>query len=83
MGSGDTAAAGQFRRHTRSYSELTLPAGTVAVTVELKDAQRLGTFLVAGSKIALLDNFTAAKGLTQTRVLVSSVLVLAVGGTTN
>jgi pilus assembly protein CpaB len=80
---GSLLRSSDFAVTLNPSSALTLPAGTVAVSVELKDAQRLGTFLVAGSKIALLDNFTAAKGLTQTRVLVSSVLVLAVGGTTN
>ena len=71
-----------FAATLSSGSALSVPSGDVAVSVELKDAQRLGTFLVAGSKIALLDNFTPAKGTTQTRVLVPSVLVLAVGATT-
>ncbi|MEN9753599.1 MAG: hypothetical protein RL670_1290 [Actinomycetota bacterium] len=62
-------------------SALAIPKGMVALAVELKEAQRVGSFVVAGSKIALLDNFTSGKGATQTRVLVPSVLVLAVGST--
>ncbi len=79
---GSLLRSTDFAATLNSSSALNVPAGNVAVSVELKDAQRLGTFLVAGSKIALLDNYTPAKSLTQTRVLVPSVLVLAVGGTT-
>lgn len=80
---GSLILSTQFATTLNSSSALNLPNGYVAVSVELKDAQRLGSFLVAGSKIALLDNYTPAKGLTQTRVLVPTVLVLAVGSTTS
>jgi hypothetical protein len=53
----------------------------VALTIDLKDAERVANFVVAGSKISLVDYFVGQKGASQTRVVVPSVLVLAVGST--
>jgi pilus assembly protein CpaB len=55
----------------------------VAVSVELKEAARVGTFVLAGSKISLFDNFISGKSTETTRVLVPSALVLGVGSTTS
>jgi pilus assembly protein CpaB len=71
-----------------------VPAGMVAVSVQLSDPARVGTFLTPGSKVVLYDTFApvaavAAKASTSstdaapsgqsTRVLLDDVLIIAMG----
>jgi pilus assembly protein CpaB len=59
-----------------------LRQGQVALTVELGDPQRVGTFLRPGSSIAIFNTATDVIGENRTRLLLSGVQVLAVGDAT-
>ncbi len=59
-----------------------LESGQVAVTVELGDPQRVGTFLRPGSLIAIFNTSENLDRERQTRLLLSGVQVLAVGDAT-
>ena len=61
---------------------ISLAEGEVAVTVELGDPQRVGTFLRPGSSIAIFNTTETAEGEQRTRLLLSGVTVLAVGDAT-
>jgi pilus assembly protein CpaB len=71
---------------------ITVPAGMVAVSVQLADPARVGTFLTPGSKVVLYDTYAPAAaasskaGTTEataagqtTRVLLDDVLIIAMG----
>ena len=79
---GALLRSSDFSDSVKSSSGLTIPSGFVAITLDLKESQRLGSFVAPGSKIALFDTYNLTKGRNQTNVLVPSVLVLAVGGNT-
>ncbi len=59
-----------------------LEPGQVALTVELGDPQRVGTFLRPGSSIAIFNTSENLDRERQTRLLLSGVQVLAVGDAT-
>lgn len=59
-----------------------LRPGEVAVSVELGDPQRVGTFLRPGSTIAIFNTTVRIDGDSQTRLLLFGVPVLAVGDAT-
>ena len=61
---------------------ISLAEGEVAVTVELGDPQRVGTFLRPGSSIAIFNTTETIEGEQRTRLLLSGVTVLAVGDAT-
>ncbi|GAB3065666.1 Flp pilus assembly protein CpaB [Phycicoccus sp. Root563] len=70
---------------------ITVPAGMVAVSVQLSDPARVGTFLTPGSKVVLYDTYSpaatgsgnsgtqAAATGQSTRVLLDDVLIIAMG----
>jgi pilus assembly protein CpaB len=69
---------------------LTIPAGQMAVSVQLGDPQRVAGFVTPGSQVAIFDTYsataasastskTAATGGTTTRLLLPRVQVIAVG----
>ncbi len=61
---------------------ISLAEEEVAVTVELGDPQRVGTFLRPGSSIAIFNTSETMEGEQRTRLLLSGVTVLAVGDAT-
>lgn len=65
---------------------LQVPEGQIALTLNLEDAAHVGSFLTPGSEIALFNTFqTSTTGAVteKTGVLISKVLVLAVGTSTS
>jgi pilus assembly protein CpaB len=58
-----------------------VPAGQVAVSVELADAARVGTFVTPGSRVVIMGSFSDNEGQngTRTKVILDNVLVIAVG----
>ena len=80
---GALLRAANFDTHLSASDSIALPKGFVAVSVELKEQARVGSFVLAGSKIALYDHFISGKATKTTRVLVPSVLVLGVGTSTS
>ena len=65
---------------------LQVPDGQVALTLNLEDAAHVGSFLSAGSEIVLYNTFqTSREGVVteNTGVLISKILVLAVGDSTS
>lgn len=72
-----------FGSQQQAAGGLALPEGTLAVSIELGDPQRVAGFVKPGSRVAL---FTTASGVggeaaQQTTVLLPEVLVVAVGPT--
>lgn len=86
---------GMFGESTRVSGGLALPAGKLAVSVEMTAAARVAGFVRPGSKVAIFDTFTLREGKGRvpsgarlsdnyeynhaTRVLLPRVEVLAVG----
>jgi pilus assembly protein CpaB len=60
---------------------LSIPSGYVAVTVTLGDPQRVANFVKVGSQVAVFLTYPDAGG-SNTRLLMSKVLVLGVGAST-
>jgi pilus assembly protein CpaB len=82
---GEQILAAKFGTTAAASQTLPVPKGKVAVSVELSDPGRVAGFVTPGSKVAIFvtvksTSSTAATSLT--RVLVSSVEVIAVGPTT-
>jgi pilus assembly protein CpaB len=72
-----------FGTQQQAAGGLALPEGTIAVSIQLGDPQRVAGFVKPGSRVAL---FTTATGVgdvaeQQTTVLLPEVLVVAVGPT--
>lgn len=81
---GQVLFAAGFAAQLPDPGPLDVPDGMAAVTVQLSDPARVGTFLRPGSQVAVFDT-VAAKGqddVAATRVLLPRVTVLAVGGAT-
>lgn len=63
---------------------LVIPTGTMAMSVELTDPERVGGFVVPGSDVAIFDTFTAddsGNGVKTTQMLLPRVRVIGVGAT--
>lgn len=60
---------------------LTIPAGQMAVSVQLGDPQRVAGFLTPGSEVAIFDTYDegSSGSTTTTRLLLPRVQVIAVG----
>ena len=62
-------------------SALTIPRGTVAISVSLTDTARVAGFIEPGTEVAIFLNSTTT-GEPSTRLLLDEVQVIAVGSTT-
>ena len=89
---GEYVLSDRFGVKPVGQKAIEVPAGMVAVSVQLSDPARVGTFLTPGSKVVLYDTFApvaAAKTSTastdttsggqSTRVLLDDVLIIAMG----
>jgi pilus assembly protein CpaB len=90
---GEYVLSARFGVKPVGEKAIEVPAGMVAVSVQLADPARVGTFLTPGSKVVLYDTFepVAAKASTggdgaaaastgqATRVLLDDVLIIAMG----
>lgn len=63
-------------------SALTLPKGTIAISISLSDTARVAGFINPGSEVAIFLNGTGPDGQPYTRLLLNEVQVIAVGSTT-
>jgi pilus assembly protein CpaB len=84
---GDFVLASRFGTTPSGQRAIQVPAGQVAISVDLSVPGRVGTFVTPGSHIVIYDTYTpvaakgAAAGLEVTRVLLADVLVIAMGTT--
>lgn len=79
---GQLVLAAAFGARTPVTASIPMKDGQVALTIELGDPQRVGTFIRPGSVIAIFNTFEGPTGERQTRLLLSGVEVLAVGDAT-
>lgn len=79
---GQIVLAGSFGAEAPVAEAISLQPGTMALSVELGDPQRVGTFLRPGSSIAIFNTTVKIDGGSQTRLLMFGVPVLAVGNAT-
>ncbi len=81
---GQLVLLSQFVPPQTTDSGLAIPTGLIAVSVDVADTPRVGNFVHPGSRVAvfLLSPTPDGRGK-QTRLLLSNVLVLAVGDSTN
>ena len=54
---GELVLAARFGTQATTPSALAIPAGDIAISVSLQDPARVGSFVVAGSEIAIFDTF--------------------------
>lgn len=81
---GQLVLLSQFVAPQAVTSGLAIPDGLIAVSVDVADTPRLGNFVHPGAKVAVFLVFPSTDGKTkQTRLLLSSSLVVAVGDTTD
>ena len=91
---GEYVLSGRFGTTPTGTKAIEVPAGMVAVSVQLSDPARVGTFVTPGTRIAIFDSYQIkaigddAKsktlneaGVKGTSVLLEDVLVIAMGGT--
>jgi pilus assembly protein CpaB len=91
---GEYVLSGRFGTTPAGTKAIEVPAGMVAVSVELTDPARVGTFVTPGTRIAIFDSYKIkaigdekqAKTLNEadvmgTSVLLEDVLVIAMGNT--
>ncbi|MGA8980368.1 MAG: RcpC/CpaB family pilus assembly protein [Pedococcus sp.] len=88
---GEYVLADRFGVKPVGEKAITVPTGMVAVSVQLSDPARVGTFLTPGSKVVLYDTYSpvaaapdaktaaAASSEQSTRVLLDDVLIIAMG----
>lgn len=62
-------------------SSLTIPAGKMAISVQLGDPERVAGFVQPGSEVAVFVTFKAGNAAALTRILLTRVTVIAVGPT--
>lgn len=79
---GQIVLTGAFGSQAPIDEPIDLRPGEVALSVELSDPQRVGTFLRPGSSIAIFNTTIKINGDSQTRLLLFGVPVLAVGAAT-
>lgn len=79
---GQLVLAAAFGAQSPVSETIALEDGQVALTVELGDPQRVGTFIRPGSVIAIFNTSEDLDTERQTRLLLSDVQVLAVGAAT-
>lgn len=81
IGPGQVLFKANFGTKVLAEGDIAIPAGKLAVTVQLKYESKVGSFIHPGSNIILFATTNATGGNTQrvTKTLIRSVLVLAVG----
>ena len=80
---GEQIVASKFGTTPASTNQLTIPKGMIAVSVNLTDTARVAGFVNPGDKVAIFMNSTGGAGLGSfSRLLLTDVEVIAVGGTT-
>ncbi len=82
---GSTSSSARFGQTPVGTKAINVPSGQVAVSLQLSDPARVGSFVTPGSRVVLFDSFDAASGSDgagkSTRVLLDDVLVIAIGQT--
>lgn len=91
---GEYVLSGRFGTTPTGTKAIEVPSGMVAVSVQLTDPARVGTFVTPGTRIAIFDSYKIkaigddkqSKTLNDadvkgTSVLLDDVLVIAMGGT--
>lgn len=82
--SGELVLLSRFAPPQTAGSGLAIPEGLMAVSVDVADTPRVGNFVHPGSKVAMFLVYPSKDGKSkETRLLLSGVLVLAVGDSTN
>jgi pilus assembly protein CpaB len=79
IAAGEFVLASRFGPMPLAQKAIDVPAGQVAVAVQLADPAKVATFLTPGSHVVLYDSYEPASGQRATRVLLPDVLVIAVG----
>ena len=80
---GEQIIASKFGATAASSNTLTIPKGSIAVSINLTDTARVAGFVNPGDKVAIFMNSTGGAGLGSfTRLLLSDIEVIAVGTTT-
>lgn len=79
---GQVVFAQAFSAEIPDASPLRVPEGKAAVTVELADPERVGTFLRPGSQIAVFTTIEDTGKSSTTKLLIDRVGVLAIGPAT-
>jgi pilus assembly protein CpaB len=77
---GEYVFASRFGSTPLAQQAVPVPSGQVATSILLPDPARVGTFVTLGSHIVIYDTY--GDSVKQTLVLLSDVLVIAVGSTT-
>lgn len=67
---------------TTTITGLALPPGTIAVSMQFGDPQRVAGFVLPGSDVAVFVTGTIGAGSDQTRILIPRARVVAAGPTT-
>ena len=91
---GEYVLSGRFGTTPAGTKAIEVPAGMVAVSVQLSDPARVGTFVTPGTRIAIFDSYKIkaigddekSKTLNEadvkgTSILLEDVLVIAMGDT--
>ncbi len=91
---GEFVLSGRFGTTPAGTKAIEVPAGMVAVSVQLSDPARVGTFVTPGTRIAIFDSYQIKAigddeksktlneaGVKGTSILLDDVLVIAMGGT--
>ncbi len=84
---GEFILAGRFGAQAAGTKALQVPNGQVAVSAQLSDPARVGTFMTPGSRIVIYDTHDVLPGIdgsnlvggVRTQVLLQDVLVIAMG----
>ncbi len=81
---GELVLLSEFTTPQTAASGLAVPDGQIAVSVDVADTPRVGNFVHPGSHVAVFLLYPSADGKgKETRLLLSDVLVLAVGDSTD
>ena len=84
---GEIVLTSRFGALSSTVSSPAIPQGMIAITVTLTDPQRIAPLLTPGSHIVIFDTLGKAGGTgatqQQTRILLTDVQVIGVGGQTS
>jgi len=80
MYAGEQVVEGKFGE-MGSEAELPIPAGKLAISINLDDPARVAGFLDPGDKVAVLMSGSDPEGGAWTRLLLRNVQVIGIGGT--
>jgi pilus assembly protein CpaB len=80
IAAGDFVVGSRFGKIPAAAEAIKVPDGQVAISFTLSDPGRVGTFMRPGSHIVIYDTYSVG-GAKRTQVLLSDVLVIAMGST--